>query len=150
MKNTPLLLTVLLSILLIACGKHPVIVDAAIDISFKNSSGNDLLSSGTQKHFSPDSIHLYTVVNGVKKEVNYYNLDYPHNFFVYKNDSLNTFYLRVFVETDETLLELNPGITDTIRCLIDRSNGIQIRKVWYNSLLKWENNAKTRVFTVMK
>ncbi len=100
--------------------------------------------------FTADSIHLYNVVRGVKKEVNN-RADYPHNFFIYKNEELQKYVLRVFLEVDTTFLELNRHITDTITCVFERSdNHFIIRKVWYNGNVKWDDYAVSREFTIMK
>ena len=128
-----------------------VIVDEATIIGYKNVLGQDLLDTATQNHFSTDNIHVYYLINGIKTEVNYPGLDYPHNFFISKDNSLNQNFLTIFLETDTTLLELNKNITDTITCVIEKSNSSMIvRKVWYNGILKWDNYDIAREFIIIK
>jgi hypothetical protein len=122
-----------------SCKKIPTIESAMMEIAFKDKSGNDLLDSTTQNNYSVGSIHLFNVVNGVKKEVNYPNYDFPHNFLIFRNDSLNQNFLRVFFETDTTLLQLDQNTVDTLTCVIDRSNGHVLKKFWYNGVLRWDN-----------
>jgi len=127
-----------------------VIIDNKVDIYYKNSSNEDLLDTAVTSSFTADSIHLYNVVAGVKKEVNN-RADYPHNFLIYKNEDLQKYVLSVFVEVDTTLLELNRNITDTITCAIEISEeNFIIRKVWYNGNLKWDDYAVSREFIIMK
>jgi hypothetical protein len=143
----------ILVILAAACkleSPNQVVIDNKVDIYYINSRQDDLLDTAVIAAFAEDSIHLYNVVLGVKEEVNN-RADYPHNFFIYKNEQFNKFGLRVFLEVDTTFLELNRNITDTITCLLDRSeNNFIIRKVWYNGILKWEDYATSREFTIMK
>ena len=129
---------------------HQVLIDNKIDIYYSNSQHEDLLDSAVIGSFTTDSIHLYNVVMGVKMEVNN-RADYPHNFFIYKNEELNKYVLRVFLEVDTTFLELNRNITDTITCVFNKSEyNFIIRKVWYNGNLKWDDYATSREFTITK
>jgi hypothetical protein len=129
---------------------NQVVIDNKVDIYYINSLHEDLLDTAVSGSFTPDSIHLYNVVSGVKMEVNN-RADYPHNFFVYNNEEFKKYVLRVFLEVDTTLLELNRNITDTITCVFDRSeNNFIIRKVWYNGNVKWDDYATSREFTIMK
>lgn len=148
------ILPIIISLLYCSCSKNDgkeAIVDTGVTISYKNSTGADLLAPTTQNYFNPINFHIYDVVNGNKKEVYYPNFDYPQNFYIYKNDSTHLYYLKVFVETDTTLLELSKNITDTIISVIDKSNGNSIvRKVWYDGLLKWDNFNIPRQFTIIK
>jgi hypothetical protein len=129
---------------------NEVIIDNKVDIYYINSRHEDLLDTVVNGSFTADSIHLYNVLRGVKKEVNN-RADYPHNFFIYKNEELQKYVLRVFLEVDTTFLELNRNITDTITCVFERSvDNFIIRKVWYNGNVKWDDYAVSREFTIMK
>ena len=129
---------------------NEVVIDNKVDIYYSNSLGEDLLDTAGIAGFSEDSIHLYNVVNGVKKEVSN-RANYPHNFFIYKNVDFNKYVLRVFLEVDTTFLELNRNITDTITCIFNITDAnFIIRKVWYNGNLKWEDYATIREFTIVK
>ena len=151
-KNIYLLL--LISVLIaVSCkleSPNEVVIDNKVDIYYINSRHEDLLDTAIAESFTADSIHLFNVVRGVKKEVNN-RADYPHNFFIYKNEELQKYVLRVFLEVDTTFLELNRHITDTITCAFERSdNNFIIRKVWYNENVKWDDYAVSREFTIMK
>jgi hypothetical protein len=129
---------------------NEVVIDNKVDIYYMNSLREDLLDTAVTGSFKTDSIHLYNVVRGVKMEVSN-RADYPHNFFIRKNEEFKKYVLRVFLEVDTTLLELNRSTTDTITCLFDRSeDNFIIRKVWYNGNVKWEDYATSREFTIMK
>jgi len=130
-----------------SCKKNHTIESAMIEIAFKDKSGNDLLDSSTQNNYSESSIHLFNVVNGVKKEVNK-PYDIPHNFVIFKNESLNQNFLRVFFETDTTLLQLDQNMVDTLICLIDRTNGHLLKRLWYNGEPKYYMNPN--VITIVK
>jgi hypothetical protein len=126
------------------------VIDNKVDIYYINGSNEDLLDTAVSGSFTADSIHLYNVVQGVKKEVNN-RAEYPHNFYIYKDDNLQKYVLWVFPEVDTTLLQLNRNITDTITCAFEKSEDkFFIRKVWYNGNLKWDDYAVSREFTIMK
>jgi hypothetical protein len=100
--------------------------------------GNDLLNPSFQNYFSPSNIHIYSLVNGVKNSINNARMEYPQDYMIYKNDSLNLYFLRVFLASDTLLLQLNQSITDTLTCIIDDSNGnVILKKAWYNGTLIW-------------
>ncbi len=152
--NKDLYLLLLISVLTAGGCKlespNEVVIDNKVDIYYINSLHEDLLDTAVNGSFTTDSIHLYNVVRGVKKEV-INRADYPHNFFIYKNEEFKKYVLRVFLETDTTLLELNRNITDTITCVFERSeDNFIIRKVWYNGNVKWDDYATSREFTIMK
>jgi hypothetical protein len=153
MKNTLFIFMAIISLFLNNCKKDSKgnsVVEINIDISYKDALGNDLLDVTKQNHFSSDSIMLYSLINGKKIEILYPNLSHPKMFYIYKNDSLNLNLLRVSLEQDSTLIELNKRIIDTITCTIDKSNGNEIlRKVWYNSVLKWEYGVTPQI-TIIK
>ncbi|MGD0341308.1 MAG: hypothetical protein ABSA76_06345 [Bacteroidales bacterium] len=142
MKNISLIFVVLFSLSLSNCIPD-VIVETDVDIGYKNNIGEDLLDTATQNHFSVSSIHVYNVVKDIKNE--------NHDLIVYNNESLNQYFLKVFLEFDTTLLKLNELDTDTITCVIDRSHhDTIIRKVWYNGILKWDDRRVPRSFTILK
>jgi hypothetical protein len=152
--NNDLYLLLIFSVLIAGGCKlespNEVLIDNKVDIYYINSRHEDLLDTAVNGSFTTDSIHLYNVLRGVKKEVNN-RADYPHNFYIYKNEELQKYILRVFLEVDTTLLELNRNITDTITCVFERSeDNFIIRKVWYNGNLKWDDYAVSREFTIMK
>jgi len=151
MKNIVIALMVIITLFISNCSKNPITVMTSMDIAYKDKLGNDLLDSSTQNHYSTDSIHVYNVVNGIKKERYYGNLDNPRLWSIFKIDSLNTYFLGIGLEVDTTLLELNKRTTDTLTCIIDKSNGNRIlRKFWYNGVLKWDNVLYPQEITIIK
>jgi hypothetical protein len=111
-----------------------------INIAYMDKLGNDLLDTTRQNYFSHGSIHVYNVVKGIKKEVYNPMADYPHNFLIYDNQDLKSFYLRLFLETDTTFLELNKTTIDTITTVIYKTTNLRyIDKLWYNGDLKWQS-----------
>jgi hypothetical protein len=148
MKTIHIILIAVIFSLLGNCKKDPsksAVVSMHVDIAYNDKLGNDLLDPTRQNHFSSDSIHVFNVVNGIKKEVYYPNYDAPHNFVIYKNDSLKSYYLKLFLETDTTLLVLNKTITDTVTCTSE--NWILI-KAWYNGVFECDGGYQT--FTIIK
>jgi hypothetical protein len=152
-SNTLATFLAFLSFMVTGCrleSPNEVVIDNKIDINYINGLQEDLLDYSLPGSFTTDSFHLYNLVKGIKKEVNN-RADYPHNFFIYKNEEFQKNVLRVFIEVDTTLLELNRDITDTITCTFERSgDNFIISKVWYNGIVKWDNYAVRREFTIMK
>jgi hypothetical protein len=153
MKNVLILCTGVILLCLVNCKRESAkstIVSTSIDIAYKDAFGNDLLNVSNQNYFSKDNIHVYTIINGVKTDVYNNMMDYPRDFLIYKNDELNGYFIRFFLESDTVLVQLNQNTTDTIISLIDKSNGNQIlRKLWYNGSLKWEFGVE-QVITIVK
>ncbi|MDP4290463.1 MAG: hypothetical protein Q8908_05230 [Bacteroidota bacterium] len=152
MKNSFIILSVLIPFIFIGCKKNPpsVTITTMVDIAYKDKSGKDLLNPSTENCFSVNNIHIYHLVNGIKEEVFRPQMTYPHDFFIYKNNELNQYFIRVFLLSDPVLVELNPTITDTLSFTADKYGASQIlRKVWYNGELKWEFPVEQK-FTIIK
>ncbi len=153
MKNIIVLCLIAIAILLTSCVKDNsgTVVEENLDITFTDNLGDDLLDPSNKNGFSSNDIRLFTLANNVKKEVYYANWNYSHAFMLYRNDSLNRYFLRVFLLQEKTLLQLSPTETDTITCTIDNSNGNSlIRKAWYNGDLKWEFGKLAPSITIVK
>ena len=151
MRTRHILFITIAFLLLSNCEKNPSTNNMHVEIAYKDKQGTDLLDPTKQNSFTTNTIHVYNVSNGKKTEVNYPNYDFPHNFRIYKNDDLATFYLSLTIETDTTLLELNNSITDTVTCIAEKSNGIgRLKKVWYNGVMEWDNIANPQGFTIVK
>ena len=132
------------------------IVSAAIDISVKDSEGNDLLNPENVNSFKENQINIFYVVNG--QELIFYNGDlaHPKGFFIYKEEK-SEFRIRVFPNMDKNLelpvtyIKWNSTDTDTIRCSIERkSNSEIVTKVWLNENLVWEGYETERFFEIIK
>lgn len=139
--------------MLINCNKdsnnNSIVVSTYIDIAYNNYAGNDLLDTSTLNHFIASNIKVFTINNEKKTEINNINMSYPHDFFIYKNDSLKENLLRLFFENDTTLLQLSQNSMDTITVTIDKSNGnTLLNKVWYNGVLKWDGGY--HIITIVK
>lgn len=142
----------LLILFLGGCKKDgSVYVAQYVDIAYTDNLNKDLLDPSDSNGFSFSNIRVFSLINNVKAEIYHANLTYPRDIMLYKNESLNQYFLRVTLEQDTTLLQLNPNITDTITCTIDRSEGNSIiKKVWYNGDLKWEYGKVGAVITIRK
>jgi hypothetical protein len=57
-------------------------LDRAIEISIKDSHGNDLLNPNNENSFQNNDIKLFYVIDNKSVEVYNPNNDYPRNFFI--------------------------------------------------------------------
>jgi|SRR6185312_6097939 len=132
--------------------KKSVYVNINIDLTFKDKAGNDLLDSNNDVHFSAKDITIYNVEKGEKVKINKPKADYPNNHFMYRDDATSTNYLRVFLEAEEVLVQLNATTIDTIKCTIKKTKGnTHLTKVWYNGKLVWEfGKDVSQVITITK
>lgn len=142
-----LVLVLVLGMVILSCSNDNdiplvgVVVDTGVNIKYLDENGNNLLNG----EIDESNINIYHKINN--EWVGYYesNLDYPKGIVVRERD--NEKYLVLFVSIivdensiSETKIEYsNRNEGDIIKTLIDNSNGNRIvRKVWYNSILKWE------------
>jgi hypothetical protein len=132
--------------------KQNAYVNINIDIAYKDKAGNDLLDSSNKPHFSTQDITIYNIEKGEKVKVNKPKMDYPNNHFMYRDDATSTNLLRVFLEAEEVLIQLNSVVTDTIKCAIKKTKGnTHLTKVWYNGKLVWEfGKDVSQVITIIK
>jgi hypothetical protein len=132
--------------------KKSVYININIDLVYKNKAGNDLLDSNNDIHFSKKDITIYNIEKVEKVKVNKPKMDYPNNHFMYRDDATSTNHLRVFLEAEEVLIQLNPTTTDTIKCTIKKTKGnTHITKVWYNGKHVWEfGKDVSQVITITK
>lgn len=153
MKKNLIILIFITLLLNNACKKEPAknaIISTYMFISYQDKSGNDLLDSNTPGYYSAGNIHIYKMVNGVKTEVNHPTADSPHDFSIYKDDSLNRYYLLLYLD-NPSYLQLNQNTIDTITCDIEQSNGnILLKKFWYNGQLYWNDLANPQRITIIK
>lgn len=132
--------------------KKAMYVNINIDIAFKDKDGNNLLDFNNENHFEAKDITVYNMVNGEKIKVDNPRIDHPNNQFIYKDEATKTNLLRVFLEAEFILLQLNATTTDTIKCTLKKSKGnTHIEKVWYNGKLKWTyGKESSQVITIVK
>jgi hypothetical protein len=131
-------------------GRNAVSYDVGVGISYRDKSGNDLLDPNSKSGYYEKDIHIYQVTNGVKSEyVPERNLDQYGNTQKILIDSLHHCYaigvgflgVRDGLIADTVLIELNKNTVDTATAIVNKnSGGIQVMKVWYNGVLKWELN----------
>jgi hypothetical protein len=132
------------------------LVDINIELSIKNSSGEDLLDPNNPNAYKAKNIKLYYLINGEKKEIFDENLTYPRNFFIFKHES--EYRIRVFQNHSETerlpitYIEWSPDDTDTLQTEIFRDeNSIRATKTWFNGELKWDvENEQEPYFSIIK
>jgi|GEM_PF-1216035 len=154
--------------------KKAMYVNINIDIAYKDKDNVDLLDSNNitkectlsldkdgneiktpnikRDVFLAKDITIFNIINGEKIKVNKPGRDYPNNHFIYKDEATGTYYLRIFLEAEVVLLQLNATTTDTIKCSIKKSKGnTHIDKVWYNGKLVWKFGKNTsQIITVVK
>jgi hypothetical protein len=143
---------------LLSCNKddnEQVIIDTAINISVKDTEGNDLLNANSLNSLNQNSFKVIYEINGEQIEVNDENLDYPKGFFVYQHG--NEYRIRVFPNTDKnssypiTYIKWSEMDTDTLKCEIDRNGNSEIcKKVWFNNELVWQAYDTERFFVIIK
>ena len=163
MKKTIILLTSIISLGAFAqtepvkTKEHPktkaaYYVNINVDIAYKDKAGNDLLDSTNEKHYNYKDIALYFEEKGEKVKINKPHMDHPNNQFMYKDDATKTYHLRVFLEREIVLIQLDAKTTDTIKCKIKKEKGsTRLEKVWYNGKLEWElGKNKSQVITITK
>lgn len=127
------------------------VVDLAVGISYLDSNNQDLLDPNTPNSYNTNEFKIYHLINGEKELFFKSNLDYPNGYFVYKESNMEYYEIRITGindfddsrENDEyetiTLLKLSSNETDTIKCLIRKSNNsYTCRKVYYNSNQVWD------------
>jgi hypothetical protein len=121
-----------------------------MEISYQDLAGKDLLDSNTAGYYNVGNFHVFKMVNGVKTEVAHYMMDYPHDFFIFKEETLNKYYIRVFLD-NPTYLQLNQNTEDTLTCDIEKSNGnTLLKKFWYNGVLYWDDIRNPQRITIIK
>lgn len=124
-------------------------MDTAIDFSFIDDSGHDLLDNSSENHYDINFIKLYYLVDGVSTEVNAPNLDYPKGFFKSNELRNGRYFMRLFPNQSNdqnstafetiTYLQLKSADIDTIKCEFSKStNSLICEKVIYNGSTVWQ------------
>ncbi len=129
-------------------------VSIGVDISVKDSAGNDLLDPSFPGSFKEDSIRLYYLENGKRVEVYYSNMTDPRNFFIFYENS--EYLIRIFPNDDKssdypvTYIDWDKSDEDTIKCVITRTrNTTNVTKVWFDGQLKWQAGTR-EYFEIIK
>jgi len=115
-----------------------------------DNNNSDLLDSLNKTYFSEHDIKTFNIVEGKKVEI-YNGSSYPRNFFLYKNDVKRKYYMRVFIEEDSMVLQLNSQKYDTITSLIEKNSGSRrVTQIWYNGKLMWKMEDGSPMFTIQE
>jgi hypothetical protein len=167
MKLKAILTSTLISLSLIflfACKKpqldSPWIVDTAIDLWVRDSTGKNLLDSTTTHFYKESEIRIYYLENGIKQEVYTPAWGAPRHFSITENPSNGEYFFHLFPnegirspdqdgrrdENTTTYIQWNESKTDTLVCTITRVKSITVcSKVYFNSVLKFdEQTAKSQ------
>ena len=132
--------------------KQAYSVNVNFDLVYRDKEGHDLLDSSNERHFSASAITLYYLEKGEKVKINKPHMDYPNDQFMYTDAATRTNHLRVFLEKEVVLIQLDAKTTDTIKCTFSKTKGnTHIEKMWYNGVLKWEfGKDQSQVITILK
>jgi hypothetical protein len=153
MKNFLALSGILCLITLASCKleeKQGFFIDKQLDLYYVTQDGKDLLDSTVAGSYRTDSIHVYEYNGGVKQEaIN--NVNYPRGFLYLRNDFTGKYAVRIFPETEVSIIELNASTFDTIRCTFEKTDHqFIITSVRYNGNLRWDDIATAREVIVVK
>lgn len=168
MKMIKLFVITTIVLIISSCEKEKndmTIVELTMDISYKTHSGVDLLVPVNENSYKEEQINLFHYINGESKLFYQGNLDYPKGFYIYKEEGLSEYYyLRITAPNDYdngselnpfeviTLIELDEGIIDTIKCKIEKGeNSLVCKQIMYNGdvVWGWDDNTERR-FTIIK
>lgn len=131
-------------------------INRGVEISLKDSNGEDLLDPNNPTGYKADEIKLYYLINGEKQEVFDPNMDNPRNSLIYNHDSEYRIGISLNDTDSETLpityVEWNEIETDTLQAeFFKTENTIQVIKTWFNGELKWDgSNGQDNFFTIVK
>jgi hypothetical protein len=135
-------------------------METAIDISFVDTLGNDLLNESTENNYDISGFKLFHLIDSVSMEVNEPTLDSPKGFFKSRELRNGKYFLRLFPNQSnlrnnnifETVsyLQLSSVDTDTIICQFAKtSNSLICIKVVYNGFNVSQWNSE-RFITIEK
>jgi hypothetical protein len=138
------------------CGSNqdcPTVLDLDIDLWVRDKSGNNLLDPKISTSFKKDSIRVFYLEDGQRKEFYNPNLDAPRGFFIYKNEGNGEYVFRIFsyegkskvTERTTIYVQWRQGIEDAFECEMTKvCYSVYCTKVWYNGVLKYDDaTAKT-------
>lgn len=134
-------------------------IDLGVIISYSNNIGKDLLDPDNSFSYDSENIKLFYLINGVKIEYpNSPNSDMPSGFEITKSERTGKHILTVSTYEGDakdswgngklinaiSYLQLKDNVVDTIKCELWRAdNSIITKKLWYNSVLKWQSESET-------
>ncbi|NOU62083.1 hypothetical protein [Marinifilum caeruleilacunae] len=145
------ILIISIAVILVSCssGDEPsAFVDVSIELSVLDIDGNDLLNPNNDDSFKESDIKLYYVINEEKREVYDPNMQYPRNFFIFKEGAI--YRIRLLLNNDKsddkpiTYIQWNDKDSDTISAEFYRTNNLTRKeKVWFNDKLIYEFDDNT-------
>jgi hypothetical protein len=149
--------------MLFSCSKkqsNSISIDIGIEIFVFNQSGENLLLSSTPNFIKVDSLKLFYLVSGEKKEIYNKDMDCPRNICLTTDLGSERIIISPnFTESEEypiNYLQWENGDIDTIKCHIVRiseGESVTCDKVWYNDVLMFPENAIPnfgRAFKIVK
>lgn len=163
-KFTVLSMIVMLGFIPQSCDNsdEPVtVIDAYVDIYFKNSNGLDLLNPDSEGLLDTTLFSVYYLIDGEERLVNESNLEFSKGFAVFPPEgNRNAYFMRLFLNiespeditttilrhaefTDKTFLaEINNGE--------GRNNNVtSITKIWLNGVVVYgPENVGQRLITI--
>ncbi|PIY09864.1 MAG: hypothetical protein COZ18_07145 [Flexibacter sp. CG_4_10_14_3_um_filter_32_15] len=151
------LIVIILCIFLSSCNddNEQFIVDTALEISVKDSTGSNLLNPSTPNSLDENNIKIIYEIDGEQIEFNKPNLTFSKGFFIHQVE--NEHRIAIHLNTDKnaeypvTYIKWNNIDTDTIKCKIERTSNSEIcKKVWFNEKVVWEDFATERHFEIIK
>ena len=136
---------------LVSCEKNieGVLIDANVDLAFRNANGADLLNPSAPNAIKDDDLDVFVLKNGIKNRFYQANLDAPKSFKIFKEgDSpyVMRFYFDVLEENFNgnqvtQYLRYKDGAEDVIVAEFNsnRKQNKVIQKVWINGVLRWSS-----------
>jgi hypothetical protein len=141
-----ILILITVSFLFLSCSTDSgTAYETAIDISFIDQNGQDLLDPANEIVITEQNTDLYYLVDDSLMKQYEGHLDHPKMFFVSDEKSWpnDNYFLRVFSNIIEgksttfSYLEFEGGSMDTIKTQYEiGDNSTVVTKVWYNGDLK--------------
>jgi len=155
------LILILVCILVTNCSDNNIesstVIDTDIGLEYVNEKGEDLLNPNSENHYNENTLKVFYLVDGEKKEIFRSNLAYPKMFEISASkdsESIIRYGLTLFLNdlSDEkiktTYLQLNENDTDTITHTLQQTDNYNkvIDKMWYNGNL----SADGHTFKIVK
>jgi hypothetical protein len=130
--------------------KKDISVSTAIDISYFDQNGNDLLDPNNPLSFKESDIDVFYLLDGVKVKQYQGNLEFPEFFFISDEIRENKHFMRLFPNCENldennravTYINFSNNLEDKVEGEFQtyaHSSSIRIIKVWYNDVLVWQN-----------
>ncbi|GAB1463978.1 hypothetical protein [Pedobacter sp.] len=154
-----IIFTMYLGLLMLGCKKEKVmentVISAAMDVSFVNCSGENLLNPKTGNYLTANDIETFVIRGGVKTRVFYPNLESPKMFWIGTDGTGGPYILTLYFDLDKDsfqdnkvvmFLKYKDGGEDkfTAEFNSDRSDNYKVaKKIWHNDVQIWETKDAT-------